>query len=87
MARGISVARTNGLLAILGAPVERSDEYERQVRQEYSWVPAFLFRRTRRGILEGFLARPHVYHTEHFRASYERHARANLERSIERLNG
>jgi predicted metal-dependent HD superfamily phosphohydrolase len=26
-------------LAILGAVVERFDEYERQVRQEYSWVP------------------------------------------------
>ena len=26
-------------LAILGAPAERFDEYERQVREEYSWVP------------------------------------------------
>ena len=74
-------------LAILGAPVERFDEYERQVRQEYSWVPGFLFRRKRREILEGFLARPHVYNTEHFRASFETYARANLARSIERLGG
>lgn len=74
-------------LAILGAPVERFDEYERQVRQEYSWVPGFLFRRKRREILEGFLARPHVYNTEHFRASFETSARANLVRSIERIGG
>jgi predicted metal-dependent HD superfamily phosphohydrolase len=74
-------------LAILGAPVERFDEYERQVRQEYSWVPGFLFRRKRREILEGFLLRPHVYYTEHFRASSETSARANLARSIERLGG
>ena len=26
-------------LAILGAPVERFDEYERQVRKEYGWAP------------------------------------------------
>jgi predicted metal-dependent HD superfamily phosphohydrolase len=30
-------------LAILGAEFERFDEYERQVRQEYSWVPGFCF--------------------------------------------
>src|SRR6187549_2049669 len=38
-------------LAILGSPAERFDEYERQVRQEYSWVPGFLFKRKRREIL------------------------------------
>ncbi len=74
-------------LAILGAAPERFDEYERQVRVEYSWVPGFLFRRKRREILEGFLARPHVYNTDHFRACYEAAARANLVRSIERLGG
>ncbi len=74
-------------LAILGAAVERFDEYERQVRQEYSWVPGFLFRRKRREILETFLARPHIYSTDHFRARYEVSARANLARSIERLGG
>jgi predicted metal-dependent HD superfamily phosphohydrolase len=74
-------------LAILGTPAERFDEYEQQVRQEYSWVPGFLYRRKRWEILEGFLARPHVFNTEHFRARYEMSARANLARSIERLGG
>jgi predicted metal-dependent HD superfamily phosphohydrolase len=74
-------------LAILGAAPERFDEYERQVREEYSWVPGFLFRRKRREILEGFLDRPHLYNTGHFRACYEALARANLIRSIERLGG
>ena len=74
-------------LAILGAAPERFDEYERQVREEYSWVPGFLFRRKRREILEGFLARPHLYNTDHFRASCEAFARANLTRSIKRLTG
>jgi predicted metal-dependent HD superfamily phosphohydrolase len=74
-------------LAILGAPVERFDEYERQVREEYSWVLSWLFRRTRREILLAFLERPHLFSTEYFRANYETQARANLERSIKALGG
>lgn len=74
-------------LSILGAPADRFDEYERQVREEYSWVPGFIFRRKRREILESFLARPHVFQTEHFQTSLEAAARSNLARSIERLRG
>ena len=74
-------------LAILGAAAERFDEYERQVREEYSWVPGFLFRRKRREILTAFLERPRVYNTEHFHGRYEAAARANLARSIEQLGG
>jgi predicted metal-dependent HD superfamily phosphohydrolase len=72
-------------LAILGAPAERFDEYDRQVRQEYAWVPAELFRAKRREILEAFLARPHLFGTAHFREAYEARARANLARSIQAL--
>jgi predicted metal-dependent HD superfamily phosphohydrolase len=74
-------------LAIRGAPVERFDEYERQVQAEYAWVPALLFRRKRREILEGFLSRPRVYGTEAFRVRFEDAARANLSRSILALGG
>jgi predicted metal-dependent HD superfamily phosphohydrolase len=74
-------------LAILGAPAERFDEYEQQIRQEYSWVPGFLFRRKRREILEAFLARAHIYNTDYFRNRYEAVARTNLARSIKQLGG
>jgi predicted metal-dependent HD superfamily phosphohydrolase len=74
-------------LAILGAPVDRFDEYERQVQAEYAWVPAPLFRRKRREILGAFLSRPSVYGTEAFRARFEDAARANLSRSIRALGG
>lgn len=74
-------------LAILGAPVERFDEYERQVRQEYSWVPEPLFRNKRREILEAFLARPRLFNTDYFRSTLEAQARANLARSIDALLG
>jgi predicted metal-dependent HD superfamily phosphohydrolase len=72
-------------LAILGAPAERFDEYERQVRQEYAWVPEALFRGKRREILEAFLARPRIFSTDYFHSKYEAQARANLERSIAAL--
>jgi predicted metal-dependent HD superfamily phosphohydrolase len=71
-------------LSILGAPPERFDEYERQIREEYAWVPGFVFRRERAQILEGFLARPSIFSTAHFRSRYERQARENLARSLEK---
>jgi predicted metal-dependent HD superfamily phosphohydrolase len=74
-------------LAILGAPPDRFDEYERQVREEYSWVPGFLFRRKRREILEAFQQRPTLYSIDYFRSKYEAAARANLARSIHQLGG
>jgi predicted metal-dependent HD superfamily phosphohydrolase len=74
-------------LAILGAPPERFDEYERAIRQEYAHVPDDAFRAGRANILRTFLSRPSIYLTEHFRAKYEGPARANLERSIARVEG
>jgi predicted metal-dependent HD superfamily phosphohydrolase len=74
-------------LSILGAPAARFDEYERQVREEYSWVPSVLFRRERRKVLEEFLARPSIFTSELFRQRYEARARDNLQRSVGRLGG
>lgn len=74
-------------LSILGESPERFDEYERQVREEYSWVPEFLFKRERRKILEEFLARPAIFNTDLFRERYEAQARANLKRSLKQLGG
>jgi predicted metal-dependent HD superfamily phosphohydrolase len=72
-------------LSILGASPDRFDEYEVQVRQEYSWVPGPLFRRERRKILEDFLKRRSLFQTAQFVAAYEARARDNLQRSIAKL--
>jgi predicted metal-dependent HD superfamily phosphohydrolase len=72
-------------LSILGAEPERFEEYERQIREEYSWVPWFLFREKRRKILKDFLARPTIFNTHVFIQRYEKQARQNIERSITRL--
>jgi len=73
-------------LSILGAAPERFDQYERQVREEYSWVPDFLFRRERKAILKDFLARRQIFSSASFRDRYEEQARSNIERSLERLD-
>lgn len=74
-------------LAILGADAERFDEYEAQIRREYSWVPETTYRATRAGLLAGFLARPRIYSTPRFADQFETTARANLQRSLARLGG
>jgi predicted metal-dependent HD superfamily phosphohydrolase len=68
-------------LSILGAAPERFDEYERQVREEYRWVPEPVFRVRRRSILKEFLERPTIFNTRTFIDAYEAQARANIERS------
>ncbi|HET8695624.1 MAG TPA: N-methyl-D-aspartate receptor NMDAR2C subunit [Aquabacterium sp.] len=65
-------------LAILGSPPARFAEYDRQVREEYSWVPGFLYRMKRKEVLKSFLARQAIYSTPHFSACFERQARDNL---------
>ena len=72
-------------LSILGAASERFDEYERQVREEYAWVPDFLYRRERKAILREFLSRPRIFSSTHFRGRYEQQARSNLKRSLDQL--
>lgn len=72
-------------LSILGADATRFDEYERQIREEYSWVPGPLYRKARRQILRGFQDRERIYSTEYFRAHHETQARENIARSLDRL--
>jgi predicted metal-dependent HD superfamily phosphohydrolase len=71
-------------LSILGAPPAVFDAYETAIRREYRWVPAPLYRRKRREILQTFLDRDRIFATDHF-AVLEPAARANLARSIARL--
>lgn len=72
-------------LSILGASPSRFDEYEEQIREEYAWVPETEFRQRRIEVLKGFLARDRIFHTQLFVARYEKRARINIARSLERL--
>jgi predicted metal-dependent HD superfamily phosphohydrolase len=74
-------------LSILGAPPQRFDESDRQVRAEYAHVPQAAYCEGRRAILQAFLARPTLYSTEHFHTRLEERARDNLRRALARLDG
>lgn len=73
-------------LAILGAAFERFEEYDQQIRREYSFVPLSVYRQKRRQVLEGFLARGRIYTTAPYFDAFEQQARANLARAIDRLD-
>ena len=72
-------------LAILGAPAPVFDAYEQQIMREYQAVPSAAFRSNRTRILQGFLDRPRIYHSEAFHDARESQARDNLMRSIRAL--
>lgn len=73
-------------LSILGRAPEVFDDYERQIRREYSWMPDEDFAAGRTSVLERFIARPALYLTKVFQERCERQARANIRRSITNLN-
>jgi predicted metal-dependent HD superfamily phosphohydrolase len=72
-------------LAILGAAPARFDDYERQIRDEYGFVPEPVFRAKRAAILRGFLERPALFSTAAYAARLGPPARANLAGVIARL--
>ena len=74
-------------LAILGADPSRYDEFEHDVRREYRWVPGIVYRSKRAAILQSFLDRPRIYHSEPAYERFERNARTNLSGAIRTLVG
>jgi len=72
-------------LAILGADPARFAQYERQIRDEYGFVPEPVFRDKRAQILRGFLQRPALFSTPAFAQRFGERARANLSGAIEQL--
>ena len=72
-------------LAILGAPAVLFDVYEAQIGAEYCSVPEPVRRSRRQRILQGFLDRERIFHSEYFGNRLEAQARINLVRSITAL--
>ena len=76
---------TDADLSILGASAERYKEYSKQIREEYSIYPDFLYKNGRRQVLKHFLNMNAIYKTEHFKEKYESSARRNMQNELEQL--
>ena len=69
-------------LAIFAQPASRVLEYERQIREEYAWVPEDVYRAKRAEVLAGFLKREPIYQTPWARERCEVLAKENLKTLI-----
>lgn len=72
-------------LKILGADEERYEEYKKEVRFEYSWVPEQDYRKGRADAMKYFLKRDRIYFTDRMHQKYDAQARKNLKQEIEEL--
>jgi predicted metal-dependent HD superfamily phosphohydrolase len=72
-------------LSILGRDKAVFWLYEGNIRKEYAWVPASIFRPERMEILRRLLECQHIYYCEIFREMFEERARVNITRAIARL--
>lgn len=72
-------------LAILGAQPAIYDRYATDIRNEYADVGDDAYRSGRRVILESFLTRPRLFHTDTAHDRFDDEARANLRREITAL--
>ncbi len=73
-------------LAVLGSVTTTYGQFEPDIRKEYSTVPGFIFKKKRCQLLQGFLKREYIYHSDQFRESYEQTARHNLKTAIQTLS-
>lgn len=69
-------------LAILGAPPERFDEYDRDIRREYAHVPQDVWVVRRPAVMARFASRPRIYATQWAQDRWEAQARRNIDRLL-----
>ena len=69
-------------LAILGSSPERFQEYENQIRAEYSFVPQEMYDFHRNNIMKGFAQREPIFKRQNMRDMFEEQAKQNLSRYL-----
>ena len=72
-------------MSILGSEEAIYDVYTRQIREEFSLTPSFLYKRGRRKLLAAMLERPHIYNTYVFQNTMEAKAKENILRELNKL--
>ncbi len=76
---------TDADLSVLGQPWAVYDEYRKQVRKEYSFYPALLYKPGRKKVLRHFLDMDAIFKTAFFSAAFEKQARENLQHEFDLL--
>ena len=69
-------------LSILGAPWSAYEQYAKAIRQEYAHVADDSYRDGRTAVLQGLLAHPKLYLTDHYYEQLETQARDNIKREL-----
>lgn len=72
-------------LGILGTEAVVFEQYDRNIRKEFSWVPEDAYRTGRSRVLTSFLEREQIFNTKMIRERYEAKARENLMRKLAEL--
>lgn len=73
-------------LGILGTSPQVFELYDEAIRREYHWVPIEQYVAGRVNVLQSFLDRSKIYHTDRFSDQLEAPARENLSRKISELS-
>jgi predicted metal-dependent HD superfamily phosphohydrolase len=72
-------------LSVLGQSAARYAAYANAARAEYAWVEDSAYRSGRTRVLQGFLAREHIYRTPELHGAWEAAARRNLRHELTAL--
>lgn len=73
-------------LAILGTDENTYNEYTKKVREEYAFVPFFMYKSGRKKVLESILESENIYKTELIKNRFEEQARKNILTEIKALS-
>jgi predicted metal-dependent HD superfamily phosphohydrolase len=73
-------------LSILGSSAETYNNYCKNVRKEYTWVPDMLYKPGRMKVLQHFLNMEKIFKTEVFYNLFETKARENLRAEIDAID-
>lgn len=71
--------------AILGSTPHSYAIYCNQIKQEYSKIPSFIYRRNRKLFLNQTLSQNRIFYTSHFFTKYENQARENMLNELNQL--
>lgn len=72
-------------LSILGSEPAAYESYVRLIRKEYWIFPDWMYRKGRKKVLEHFIHRKRIYHSDYFSARYEEAAKRNLSMELSTL--